>query len=439
MSSLPRFAIGTVQPGTTAAALTCALLDLLERRQVQTQCFLSRACFSALDAASAVTGQAARHLDTWLMPEAACRQVFLRGTAGGQWALVEGRFRSAVPEPESEGGDLETLCQWLDLPRIAVVDVSRMSGCHLPPRPQGLDAVLLDRVRKPEQASRLQTALESVWGVPVLGHLEELPSLRCWLRSLPGGSRPPRELCRELGNKLLPSLRMDRFFRLARERAWTGPEAEPPRRHEERLRVAVAYDEAFNCYFADTLDLLELCGADVRDFSPLRDERLPAETDLVYFGCGHPERFLEQLSENHCMTMALLNHLCAGRRIYAEGGGLAYLCRQLETADGRTTPMVGVFPAVARIRAGGPPPRAVELPLVMSTWLGEEGTLLRGYAGSRWAIEPCGALQRLSNVPGYAWHLVGRNHAIGSCVHLNLAAQGAVFDALFAPLPVAVR
>src|SRR5690606_21378146 len=93
------------------------------------------------------------------------------------------------------------------------------------------------------------------------------------------------------------------------------------------LTVAVAYDEAFRCYFPDTLDLLEHLGATVVDFSPLRDEALPLGTDIVYFGCGHPERYAEALASNHCMMLAIREHVCAGRRIYAEGGGVAYLCQ----------------------------------------------------------------------------------------------------------------
>ena len=73
-------------------------------------------------------------------------------------------------------------------------------------------------------------------------------------------------------------------------------------------------------------------GAVVVDFSPLRDERLPEGTDIVYLGCGHPEVYAAELSANHCMKLSLRNHIRSGGRIYAEGGGLAYLCQQMETA-----------------------------------------------------------------------------------------------------------
>src|SRR4029077_935542 len=104
------------------------------------------------------------------------------------------------------------------------------------------------------------------------------------------------------------------------------------------VRVAVAYDEAFNCYFPDTLDMLELRGATVRVFSPLRDECLPADTDIVYLGCGSTHEHAAALAGNHCMLLALKEHVCSGKRIYGEGGGLAYLCQHVELADGNRIP-----------------------------------------------------------------------------------------------------
>ena len=82
------------------------------------------------------------------------------------------------------------------------------------------------------------------------------------------------------------------------------------------------------------------------DFSPLGDERLPDGTDIVYLGCGHPERFAQALSENQCLAAGLRQHVCIGQRLYAEGGGLAYLCEQIELADGRRFAMSGVLPAI---------------------------------------------------------------------------------------------
>ena len=96
------------------------------------------------------------------------------------------------------------------------------------------------------------------------------------------------------------------------------------------------------------------------DFSPLRDENLPPQADIVYLGCGHPEQFAAALAENHCMIAALRSHLRAGRRIYGEGGGAAFLCQRMETPEGEFKWMAGVLPAVARLVRDPLPGKPVE-------------------------------------------------------------------------------
>jgi cobyrinic acid a,c-diamide synthase len=200
-----------------------------------------------------------------------------------------------------------------------------------------------------------------------------------------------------------------------------------------RLTVAIAYDEAFNCYFQDTLDVLERRGASMVDFSPLRDENLPPETDLVYLGCGHPERYATALSENHCMKAALRSHLAKGRRIYGEGGGAAYLAQQLETPGGELKRMVGILPAVARLERPPTTSVPVEVTLTRRSWLGEAGAQLRGYRNASWRLQPLGALSSFVAEEEHRHELVGSFRAIGSLLHLNFAAQPGFLRQFFYP------
>jgi cobyrinic acid a,c-diamide synthase len=201
----------------------------------------------------------------------------------------------------------------------------------------------------------------------------------------------------------------------------------------EGLTIAVAYDEAFNCYFADGLELLELHGAKVRDFSPLRDERLPPDCQLIYFGCGHPERFAGELASNHCMTLALQRHFCRGQRIYAEGSGAAYLCRHMALPDGQRVRTVGLLPAIAWLNETPQPMQPVEMTLARNNWLGDGTRQVRGYLNSRWVLQRAGELSTCVEQPQYRDVVVGRHRTIGSRLHLNPAAEPNIIRSFLRP------
>lgn len=422
MARLPRLAVGTIQPGVQSQAILGALVEAFRREGIQVQSFRSRACFPTYPGASVVAGLAPRHLDSWLMTPDVCRDLFARGACAADLAIVEGHYDSPADVVVS-GGRLEPLCQWLDLPRVVVIDASLLAECQLPPRPSDAEGLLLDRVVDETQLARLSTDLEALWGIPVLGALDTLAGLRSVLSSAEEGTTP-HYVYEELGDHFMRHWQPRRLLEIATRRA-------PPRCSSRqlgfrpflhKLTVAVAYDEAFHCYFPDTLDLLECLGATVADFSPLHDECLPEGTDVVYLGCGHPERYSAALSENHCMKAALRSHLRAGRRIYAEGAAAAYLCQQMETCSGELRRMVGILPATARLTAGPRDAVPVEVTLARSNWLGDCGARVRGYRNGRWRFEPVAAEASFVAETEHRFDMIGCHQAIGSLLHLDFAA-----------------
>jgi len=386
------------------------------------QHFQSRACFVPFDGATTAAGRPSRHLDSWLMTREECLLAYLRGANPAEFALVEGHFRSADGLARLPGGDLETLCEWFDLPRLVVIDVARLTPCLLPQLPANTAGILLDRVRDATEVSHWQTLLEPLWHVPVVGALERVDETRAAIAALPRGETVPPDLCLALAQALTPHTRLDRLCQLAdRAPVKSIPAASPVGEPGYRPRIAVAFDEAFRCYFPDTLEMLERCGATVVAFSPLRDGRLPPKTDIVYLGCGHPERHARALADNQCMLLALKEHVCSGRRLYAEGGGLAYLCEAIQFADGRRENMVGIFPAVACVQSHSVPPRPVELTLQECTWLASRGTQLRGYLNSNWQLEPTAAWAGSIAETTASDILFQRRAAVGSLAHLHFS------------------
>jgi cobyrinic acid a,c-diamide synthase len=294
---------------------------------------------------------------------------------------------------------------------------------------------LLDCAIDARHAAHWQTNLETLWNVPVLGWLDRAQSLRTLCRSLPAGRDPSPGLCAALGSRMLANLRIDKLLALAERAPLPAVPADDLGFDPEgnSLRIAVAYDEEFCGYFPDTLDLLEAAGAELCDFSPLRSGALPDGADVVYFGCGHPERQPEVLAGNHCLQQSLREFAAAGGLIYGEGSGMAYLCREIDLGDGRRVPMTGLLPAVAhRIDPAGPP-EPVELTFAAGCWMVEEGDFLRGYRHPGWQIEPCGTMVSYAEAPDQRLDMLGRGNVIGSRLMVNLAANDHLLRRFIAP------
>ena len=195
MQSLPRLAIGTIQEGANLQAILMALLDTLRTGGVQTQCFASKASLPGQWASKAVTGLPGRFLDSWLMSPELCCDLLLRSGGGSDLATVVGQFDAQRPE-EVAGGSLDKLCDWLKLPRLAVVDVALIDQQGLPNRPDA-DAVLLDHASRQRSLHGMVTDIETLWGLPVVGALGNSESPRSQLAALDPGSHVPKELCQQ--------------------------------------------------------------------------------------------------------------------------------------------------------------------------------------------------------------------------------------------------
>jgi cobyrinic acid a,c-diamide synthase len=228
--------------------------------------------------------------------------------------------------------------------------------------------------------------------------------------------------------------------KLSRSRSFLR--VEPPRHccGARRFRVAYAQDEAFGSYFPDTLEALEALGADLVEFSPLRDEALPPAIDLVMIGCGFPDKFADALAENLCLMAAISDHVCRGQRIYAEGGGAAYLGRSMRLGD-RVVRGAGILPFDAILLADPPVPTPVTRTLTRHCWLGPKGTEVRGYKSARWQLVPGADPLECPNCFGSLTaqdDVFFHHHAVGGLVHLHLGALEEVVSAFAGPHPASL-
>ena len=110
------------------------------------------------------------------------------------------------------------------------------------------------------------------------------------------------------------------------------------------VRVAVARDNAFCFLYRDNLDFLEKAGCELVYFSPLEDESLPKQMDLLLLCGGYPELYAKELSENKMMRESIQKWIQNKKPCIAECGAFLYLQKELEDYQGNRYKMVGIFP-----------------------------------------------------------------------------------------------
>jgi cobyrinic acid a,c-diamide synthase len=356
----PRLVIAGTASNVGKTILTAGLIAAFKARGLTVQSFKVGPDY--IDAAylAHVSGRPCRNLDSWMLGEGALRQVLAQGALGADLALVEGMLGLFDGRSGSTGGSTADVARIIKAPVVLVMDVSDMTesaaavalGFKTYAESPKIAGVLLNNVRS--DAHR-RIAEDAIWGIaklPVLGALRAMPQLDIPQRQR--GLLPVTEnkewdrMIGVLSETIDRDVDLDLLLRIANKaelvplvpkKVFQGkPDVGQP------VRLAVAYDDAFNFYYPENLELLEEHGAQVVPFSPLEDDHLPQDASGVYLGGGFPEIFVEPLAKNHAMAESIQQAYRSGVPIYAECGGLMYLGRSLRTDSGTKYGMAGVIP-----------------------------------------------------------------------------------------------
>ncbi|NNJ91273.1 MAG: cobyrinic acid a,c-diamide synthase, partial [Gammaproteobacteria bacterium] len=112
--------------------------------------------------------------------------------------------------------------------------------------------------------------------------------------------------------------------------------------HIDPVKVGVFQDASFGFYYADDLETLQFCGAELVAIDALQDLSLP-EVDALFIGGGFPETHMQALSANERLMGEVRNFIENHGVVYAECGGLMYLSESLTWKD-KECRMCGVLP-----------------------------------------------------------------------------------------------
>jgi len=303
------------------------------------------------------SGSTCYNLDFYTMEPEEIDRMFSAGMRDKDLGVIEGN-KGLYDGLDIEGTNSNAaLAKRLGSPVVLVLDTQGMTR-GVAPLILGYQAfdpalriagVILNKVGGSRHEGKLRKVIEHYTDIPVLGAVQRDPAMHISERHL--GLVPSNEVSRsqrqieQMGERVASQVDLDALWEIACSAPEPAPcePLQPAVSVAEPVRIAFARDSAFGFYYSSDLEALENAGAVLVPFSPLADDQMPP-ADGLFLGGGFPETHMDALAGNTRMGESIRRFILNDGPVYAECGGLMYLCRRL-TWKGKQVRMLGVVPA----------------------------------------------------------------------------------------------
>ncbi len=299
------------------------------------------------------------NLDPFLMKPNEILASFIRRSQPGDLSLIEGN-RGLYDGVDIQGSySTAELAKLLGAPVILILDATKVTrtaaamvmGCQQMDPDVAIAGVILNQVAGKRHEKVLCGAIEAYCKVPVLGVIPKeahnfFPERHLGLVP-PQESRDATASMEFAARKMADCVDLDGLYKVASR---VPPLGLPAGSFEQAPLVegaagpliGVVRDAAFQFYYPENIEVLKEMGARVVEISSFEERALPV-LDGLYIGGGFPETHLEILAGNRPFRASLKAEVEKGLPVYAECGGLMFLCRSISSREGHY-PMAGVFP-----------------------------------------------------------------------------------------------
>ncbi len=361
MASRPALIIAGTSSGCGKTTVSLGLMAALSARGLDVQPFKCGPDFIDPTLHRMITRRRSPNLDIRMCGKDYMQSIFHRKAASGPNAIniiegVMGMF-------DGNAGSAAALSSCLKVPVLLVVDISSAAesvaatvhGFETLDPDVEVRAVVLNRAASPGHAALARKAVETHCRAKVAGVLPRDVSITIPSRhlGLEMGDENPLDTkgIERLAGLMEQNLDLDMVCAVAQKASTVRPAGEDTFervstwcRDRNRIRIAVARDQAFCFYYQDNLELLKAAGAETVEFSPVHDTALPDCIHGIYLGGGYPELHADPLSKNSPMLKQIADFCRQGGPVFAECGGFMYLTRSITCTSGHTFEMAGVFP-----------------------------------------------------------------------------------------------
>lgn len=365
---IPRILLAGSASHVGKTIISLGLICALRKRGYRVQPFKVGPDYIDTGYHTKVASVCSRNIDSFLMDEETILNIFERNffSSNADIAVIEGvRGLYEGASVATEEGSTAHIAKMLQSPIILIIDVASLnkSAAALVLGFMHFDAdceikgIIANNIAGEEHKKKVKEAIERFTDCEVLGTLPKDEELRLKERHLgliTAVESFVEEKIEKIRDKIEENVNVERIIEIAKS-AKTLQSLLPAEKGKikknkinEEVNIGVAYDNAFNFYYEDSLDLLRSEGCNIHFFSPINNEKLPEGCDGLFFGGGYPEIFALELSKNKKMRKCIKKLAEDEMPIYAECGGLIYLANKL-SFEKRNFNMVGFLPCSAKM------------------------------------------------------------------------------------------
>lgn len=296
--------------------------------------------------------KASYNLDTRMMEDDACRELFADKSEHADVCVIEGVMGlfDGAAGVGGEGSSVH-LAKVLNEPVVLVVHAKGMSGSIVPlvegfvARAKAMDVritgIIANHVGSEHHASILRKCLEEFHLPPLVawlsGNSPQLPERHLGLVMPDDDVLPDFSACFHIEQELIAEVRKDEGENNTHTLSFSATQ------YLCGKIIAVARDTAFCFIYPANLEFLQAQGAQVVSFSPLAGEDVPDAADALWLPGGYPELHAETLSGSASMT-SIRAFIESGKPTLAECGGMMILGENLYTHSGQQWSMAGILP-----------------------------------------------------------------------------------------------
>lgn len=342
LQSCPRILIAGSNSGCGKTTVTCAILQALVNRGKKIAAFKCGPDYIDPMFHSRIIGAKSSNLDLFFFLEQTASYLLAKNSRNCDLSVIEGvmGFYDGIGLTTTKASSYE-ISQKTKSPTILIVNAKGASFSVLAQIQGFLDfmpdhlirGVILNQCSARTYSMLSQEIAKRFAGkVKPLGYLPRMSN--CSLESRHLGLVTAdevvnlKEKLQLLAEQAEQSIDLDLLLEVAEQAAPLKYEEQAVEKRET-VRIAVAKDKAFCFYYEDNLRLLQDMGAELLEFSPLNDDKLPESIHGLYLGGGYPELYAKQLSANVSMRNSVKQALEKGLPCIAECGGFMYLTEKI--------------------------------------------------------------------------------------------------------------